>query len=51
MRPVDPAGGEPREITLFEQWMGMTPDEWEALGAPDEERDRGPLPALHEQRS
>ena len=32
MRSVDSASGEPREPSLFEQWMGMTPEEWEALG-------------------
>lgn len=49
MWPLDHVGGEPREITLFERWMGMTPEQWDALGAPDDERDRGPLPPLHEQ--
>jgi hypothetical protein len=49
MRPLDHVGGEPREITLFEHWMGMTPEEWDALGAPDEEPNCGPLSPLHEQ--
>jgi hypothetical protein len=35
MRSVDPAPGEPREPSLFEQWTGMTPEEWEALGDVD----------------
>jgi hypothetical protein len=26
----------PREISLFEQWMGMTPEEWDALGDGDD---------------
>jgi hypothetical protein len=37
-RPTDP---EPRLPTLFEDWMGMTAQEWDALGAvedgPDDE--------------
>jgi hypothetical protein len=37
MRPIDPAAAAPREIGLFEQWMGITPEEWEALGAADDQ--------------
>jgi hypothetical protein len=37
MRRLDPAAAEPRELGLFEQWMGLTVEEWEALGATDEE--------------
>lgn len=29
--PVDPAP-DPQEPSLFELMMGMTPEEWEALG-------------------
>jgi hypothetical protein len=33
MRPCDP--DESREVGLFEQWMELTPEEWETLGEPD----------------
>ncbi len=49
MRLPDHVDGKLREITLFEQWMGMTPEECDAIGAPDDELDQGPLPPLHEQ--
>jgi hypothetical protein len=39
MRPADLASGEPRKPGLFEQWMGMTPEEWEALGEFDNSDD------------
>jgi hypothetical protein len=32
MRPPEPASAEPSEISLFELWMGMTQEAWEALG-------------------
>lgn len=41
MQPTDPAGGELAEKSLFEQWMGMTPEEWDALGD-DEVADEQP---------
>ena len=42
MRPLDHVGGEPREITLFERWMGMTPEEWDALGDVEDAADEQP---------
>ena len=36
MGPPDQTNGEPRKPDLFEQWMGMTPGEWEALGEFDD---------------
>lgn len=36
MRPSDPE--EPRDVSLFELWMGLTPEEWDAL---PESRDDG----------
>jgi hypothetical protein len=42
MRPLDHGGDEPpAEPSLFEQWMGMTPEEWEALGPTDDEAGHG----------
>lgn len=49
MRPAESADGEREEKSLFERWMGMTADEWDALGAPDEEPRNAPLLPLHEQ--
>lgn len=43
MGPRD--GDEPRDIGLFEQWMGMTPEEWEALGRSRDEEDVADVPA------
>ncbi len=42
MRRIDPTDDERRELTLFEQWMGMTPEEWEALGEVDDAADEQP---------
>ena len=41
MRPADHTGGEPREPSLFEQWMGMTPEQWDALGETGDDPEHG----------
>jgi hypothetical protein len=46
MRAVDPASSEPREPSLFEQWMGMTLGEWEALGDSGDTAPDGQLPLI-----
>jgi len=48
--PLDYPTGEPSDFGLFEQWLGMTPEEWEVLGAQNDEteHDRAPSP-LHDQ--
>jgi len=37
MRPSNPE--EPRDVSLFELWMGLTPEEWDAL--PESQDDGG----------
>ena len=39
MRPTDSDG--PRDVGLFEMWMGLTPEEWDAL--PDSQDDGADL--------
>jgi len=50
MLPLDYPKEEPRDFGLFEQWLGMTPEQWETLGASSDEmeHDRAPSP-LHGQ--
>jgi hypothetical protein len=40
VEPIDRAPRSQREeSSLFERWMGMSEDEWEALGDPDAQGD------------
>jgi hypothetical protein len=42
MRKSEPEHGGPREASLFELWIGMTQEAWEALGQDVVERDDPP---------
>ena len=41
MRPPDHDDGESAEPSLFEHWMGLTSEQWDALGQIDDDPEHG----------
>lgn len=44
--PLDHPKAELRDVGPFEQWLGMTPEQWETLGASSDETEHDRAPSL-----